>query len=415
MKFFFHVALLLAATQGIAAQERPDFPTPNALIRLFVECARCDPNYMREQLQFVNLVRDPGLADVHVIVSSLETGSGGEAYTIEAIRRTGPVRRDTITLHIPVDATSIELRNMLARGVKIAVIPFLREADVLSRLDVTYAAPKDANATRGANDRWKQWVFRVSASGDVQADENYGTIGWRGGISSSRVTDAMKFSLTVNSDYSRSRYTLGDSSTLIRHQRAWTARSLAVWSLTSHASAGLTATASSSVFQNTKFLFRALPAIEVNLLPYSEATRRQAVVRYALGAHSARYVDSTIHGKLRETRGVQELKVLGDIREPWGGAWARVGWSQYLHDGSKRRFNFDFNIDWRIRAGLSYFVGGSYSYTRDQLHIPGVNLSDEDRLLRLRELQSGYSTYTAMGLSFTFGSVFNNVVNQRFP
>lgn len=414
MKFFFHVSILFASAT-LGAQEPRDSVARGVTTRLFVECGRCDPNYMREQLRFVDLVRDPMLADVHVIVTSLGTGSGGEAYTIEAIDRRPPVRRDTITVSVRADATTVEVRDQLARGVKVAIVPFLRDGDILSRLDVTYAEPNKANASRPTRDPWNQWVFRISASGDVQTDENYGMVGFRSSFGSSRVTSAMKFSLTVNSDYSRSRYTLGDSSTLVSHQRAWSARSLAVWSLGPRVSAGLTASGSSSVFQNTKTLIRVLPAIEGNLLPYSEASRRQAVARYSLGMHDARYVDTTIYGRLKETRLVQELKILGDVREPWGGAWARVGWSQHLHDGSKRRFNFDFNVDWRIRSGLSYFIGGSYSFTRDQLHIAGTNLSNQDRLLRLRELQSGYSAYTAMGLSFTFGSVFNNVVNQRFP
>jgi hypothetical protein len=414
MKFFFQMLVLLLPASLLGAQAPRDSLAPRAQTRLFVECGRCDANYMREQLRFVDLVRDPLLADVHVLVTSLGTGSGGEAYTIETIGRRPPTRRDTTTLSLRADATSIEVRNQLARAVKLAIVPFLEES-VLARLDVTYTAPSQTEVPRPRVDPWKQWVFRVSASGDVQSDENYGTVGIRSGLGASRVTSAMKLTVTMNSDYSRSRYTLQDSSALISHQRAWSARGLSVWSLGPRVSAGVGASGSSSVFQNTRRLIRVLPALEANLLPYSEASRRQALARYSVGVSDARYVDTTIYGKLSETRAFQELRILGDVREPWGGAWARVGWSQYLHDGSKRRFNFDFNVDWRIRSGLSYYVGGSYSLTRDQLHIAGTNLSDQDRLLRLRELQSGYGAYTAMGLSFTFGSVFNNVVNQRFP
>jgi hypothetical protein len=35
-------------------------------------------------------------------------------------------------------------------------------------------------------------------------------------------------------------------------------------------------------------------------------------------------------------------------------------------------------------------------------------------LLRLRELQSGFEVSFSVGLSYSFGSLFNNVVNPRF-
>jgi hypothetical protein len=50
----------------------------------------------------------------------------------------------------------------------------------------------------------------------------------------------------------------------------------------------------------------------------------------------------------------------------------------------------------------------------DQLNLSGVNLTDEERLLRLRELASGSSFVFGFGLSYTFGSAFANAVNPRF-
>ena len=35
-------------------------------------------------------------------------------------------------------------------------------------------------------------------------------------------------------------------------------------------------------------------------------------------------------------------------------------------------------------------------------------------LLRLRELQSGYNVFVFFGINYSFGSLFNNVVNPRF-
>jgi len=35
-------------------------------------------------------------------------------------------------------------------------------------------------------------------------------------------------------------------------------------------------------------------------------------------------------------------------------------------------------------------------------------------LLRLRELETQFEYFTSFGLTYTFGSIYNNVVNPRF-
>ena len=68
----------------------------------------------------------------------------------------------------------------------------------------------------------------------------------------------------------------------------------------------------------------------------------------------------------------------------------------------------------RIARGLSFEVSASVSRIRDQITLPRRDATEEEILLRLRELQSGYSIYTSFGISYSFGSLFNNIVNPRF-
>jgi hypothetical protein len=42
-------------------------------------------------------------------------------------------------------------------------------------------------------------------------------------------------------------------------------------------------------------------------------------------------------------------------------------------------------------------------------------LSDEERLLELQTQQTDFQRSLTFGLSYQFGSIFNNVVNNRFP
>ncbi|MGH7471956.1 MAG: hypothetical protein ACRENP_28730, partial [Longimicrobiales bacterium] len=64
--------------------------------------------------------------------------------------------------------------------------------------------------------------------------------------------------------------------------------------------------------------------------------------------------------------------------------------------------------------GLEVGVHGGYSWIRDQIALRKGSSDQVDVLLRRRELLTGYDYQAGIGLSYTFGSIFNNVVNPRF-
>ena len=51
---------------------------------------------------------------------------------------------------------------------------------------------------------------------------------------------------------------------------------------------------------------------------------------------------------------------------------------------------------------------------RDQLSLPLRGATEEEVLLRLRRLQSGYEYGFGVSLTYTFGSIFSSIVNPRF-
>ena len=67
----------------------PQVSEPDTLIqredglRIFIDCERCDMNYIREEIPYVNYVRDVKEAQLYVLETSEQTGSGGRKYTYE--------------------------------------------------------------------------------------------------------------------------------------------------------------------------------------------------------------------------------------------------------------------------------------------------------------------------------------------
>ena len=50
----------------------------------------------------------------------------------------------------------------------------------------------------------------------------------------------------------------------------------------------------------------------------------------------------------------------------------------------------------------------------DQIHLPREGATREEILLRQRELATDFRYWSFIGLSYTFGSIYSNVVNPRF-
>ena len=68
----------------------------------------------------------------------------------------------------------------------------------------------------------------------------------------------------------------------------------------------------------------------------------------------------------------------------------------------------------RITKGLELSIGGSFSIIHDQLNLVKGEASTEEILLRIKELETSFQYYMHVGISYTFGAIYNNVLNPRF-
>ena len=64
--------------------------------------------------------------------------------------------------------------------------------------------------------------------------------------------------------------------------------------------------------------------------------------------------------------------------------------------------------------GLSLNLRGSVSQIHDQLALQKEGATEEEILLNLRQLETSYDYNASIGLRYTFGSIYSNVVNPRF-
>jgi hypothetical protein len=177
---------------------------------------------------------------------------------------------------------------------------------------------------------------------------------------------------------------------------------------------GIEGTIGSATFDNLARVTRIAPAIEFSVFPYEEVQRRQLVVQLSAGVSAFDYRERTLFDQMSETRPTSSLVIGYDTRQPWGSAEATLEGAAFLHDVQRHRLVFDYDASFRITTGLNFDIGGSASLVRDQLNIPARDATPEEILLELRELGTDYRYNLRVGLSYTFGSIFNTVVNPRF-
>jgi hypothetical protein len=67
----------------------------------------------------------------------------------------------------------------------------------------------------------------------------------------------------------------------------------------------------------------------------------------------------------------------------------------------------------RIVKGLSLRFSSGFELIHDQLYLAKGDASLEELLLQQRQLATTYEFSSSVGLSYTFGSIYNNVVNTR--
>ncbi|MSO49997.1 MAG: hypothetical protein EXQ49_08875, partial [Acidobacteria bacterium] len=71
-----------ARAQGPAS---PGTAKTSQVLRVFLDCATCDFNNIRQDITYINYVVDRGSADIHVLITAEGTATGGREYTFEFI------------------------------------------------------------------------------------------------------------------------------------------------------------------------------------------------------------------------------------------------------------------------------------------------------------------------------------------
>lgn len=395
-------------------------PPGDEPIRVYLDCQTlgCDHDFFRTELTWVDWVRDRRDGHVHVLVTSQATGGGGRLYDVTFQGRERFTGEEfTLTHPSAVDATADDRRRGILRTLSLGLVRFAAASPLAPQLEVAFRPeppdPAGGPDTEGPDrDPWNAWVFSTSARASLNGESQSGFQNYSGAFTATRTTHDWKLRFSVNGSYSGSRFELLDR-TVKSSTRSYTGTVLVARSLNDRWSSGVRMRARNSTFANYDMALEMGPAVEFSIFPYSESTRRALTVEYGVGAGYYNYTEETLYDELAETLPEQSLTLALNLRQPWGSVNTSLTGNQFLHDLSRNRLTAGTGINLRLFRGLSLNVNGYYSRVRNQLNIPKRGASDEEVLLRRRQLETSYSYFTSFGITYSFGSIFSEVVNPR--
>lgn len=263
------------------------------------------------------------------------------------------------------------------------------------------------------NDPWNSWVFRISADGYFNGESSYKYTSLYGSVNASRVTEQMRLQFRYNQNYSQSDYS-GEDYSYKSVTRSNNFSHILFLSINDHWSAGYISRIRKSTYSNLDLKVSFAPTIEYNIFPYSESSRKEIRLGAEIHAIFNDYTEKTLYDKTEEYLYMNRLSINGKTQQKWGTISSRIAYSYYLHDFAYNNLSFYNRIEWRIVKGLSLYLSGRISIVRDQLSLVAGEVSQEDILLRRQELASDFDYYGSIGISYTFGSIYSNVINPRF-
>jgi len=369
-------------------------------------------DFIRKEIRYVNYVRDIKDAGVYIISTSQNTGSGGTEYSYFFVGQNEYAgMADTLTFTASPDETSEVTRQKEISILKMGLMRYVAKTPLSKYMKISFTEPLSETIS---TDKWNSWVFRSSVTGMVQGEKTYKSKYLSGSVNASRITENLKVNLKAGLSQNDSKYIINDSTTITGTNSSQYFNSLIVKSLNDHWSVGGSASLRSSSFSNEQLSLSAMPGIEYDVFPYSESTRRQLRILYTAGYNYVDYMDTTIYNKARESLWSHSLSASYEVVQKWGNINLSLEYSNYLHDWSKNNLSAMLYLDLRIAKGLTLSFMGSGSMVHDQLGLVKGDLPVDQILLQRKELATQFQYFASFGFTYTFGSIYNNVVNPRF-
>jgi hypothetical protein len=391
--------------------------------KIFINCSswNCYEDYVRTELSFFDFVRDRFQADVQILVIRQENGAGGANFTLNFIGQNRfKNQNDTLKFSTKRADSDDMIRQKMVQMMKIGLVPYLKSTDFVSSISVDLPKRKSENALI-KNDKWNYWVFTIGAWGNYFAESNSSNYYLVNYLDINRIKPESKILISGSYDTNFSKFVFQDVDTLgnivnetikARNENS-NFSAIYAKSLTEHWAVGGYHENWTSIRRNIRFGYTFAPAIEYNLFPNSKNTQKQFRIIFQSGLRGLQLREINDRDKLKEQLWYYRLDANISLVQPWGSVSGRIGGHQFFGEKSLFRINGNINLRWRAFEGFNLDLGANASYIKDQVLFVPKDINRNNVLLGAGILPTNFSFFISGGISYTFGSINNSVVNPR--
>lgn len=383
--------------------------------KLFINCASwgCYEDFVRTELNFFDYVRDRFEADIQILIINQDNAAGGRQYTLTFIgQKKWEGQTEKLTFATKQADTEEIMRQKLVRYLKLGLIKFEMPIELADDIAIDFKK-RAVEQTMVKNDKWNYWVFQLGTQGNLSGGSNQFNLWMSNYVSAQRITNQSKFIFSGNYNQNIQEFTVQGSKTRVKNENG-SGSILYVKSLNEHWSIGGGYSFQHSIFTNYNALNQISPALEYNAFKTSENTKHQLRFLYQIGMRSHNYIEPTIFDLTHEVLPYQRLNINLSITRPWGSLGSNIRAFQYLHDARKYSIGAGLDLNWRVFEGFSINISSSATYIKDQINLRADQVDPSVIFLGGSQLASNFDYWTYFGVSYTFGSINNSVVNPRF-
>jgi len=385
-------------------------------INVYLDCqTNCFTTYLRQEIQYINYVRDRQDADIYVLATYQSASAGAlEIQLIYLYDGFESLTSDTVRYIREANISDLQEMNLFKNMFKKGLLPALVRSDLIDNISFDVAYDDKAVDTGTIHDPWNYWSFNFNMNLNITGEQSFTEQGYRNRVSASRITADNKTTISSWYNLDESTFTLSDGEEVESKNERYGIYTQWVESIGPNWGWGFRSSIGSSTFGNTDFAGSFKPAIEYNIYPYSQSSTKRFSFLYSVGVHYNNYTEITVFEKLQESLVRQGLDIEYEVTQPWGDIEFNVEFDQYLKDLSLYSVSLNPEIELNIVRGLRFQMGAYVSYIEDRINIAQGEISDQDIILQNKQLDSTYSYYSYFGFNYRFGSKNNNVVNSRF-
>lgn len=382
-------------------------------ITIFLDCNFCNTSQIKQELDYVNFAIDLYRSDVHVFMTRQSLANGAHQYFVEVLG-IDEWQDERVTFKFASDPnmSSLEQNDLIIGKIKIGLAPFLAKTTLVDQIELRVPEIEQQTTVAEELTFWENWIYDLGGNIRWDAQAARQSIRASANFDSDNVSNAWRHRFRASFSYREDRFQQNESEIKAIRRSSFTSYSV-VKSITDHWSAGLFASHRTSDFDNIDRSIWMSPAIEYNIFPYDDVPAREFTIAYRIGLLDRKYIEETIYLQTEEQLLRQSLNADLRLRKTWGNVFLGLSGSNFFDDWTKNNVQLNGSFSVRVFKGLAVNLSGNYRIINDQISLPRQEATLEELLLSQRQLATNFSSRVSFGLNYTFGALYNNIINTR--